>query len=311
MLTITHTHAEGTLIEGTTKGDGTAAVLKATGWRWGRSIASWYLPQTRDRLPSTWKINRTAEALREAGYTVELDVDTESRSTAEVEADKIARQSDRVDALEAKAERKGTADDAAWDRARGALDRLPDNGQPILIGHHSEGRHRNAIAKAHNAMRRSIEATREAEHARGRAEAAAHTTDARYAPVTVANRIDRLGAELRRLERQITAPRYNAERGYVPATEEQKAATAARLAPAIAEKTDQISYWEGVRAIQIADGKTTNFGKATVNKGDQVKIRGHWRTVARSNTKTVAVETDYSWTDKAPWHEVQDHRPAP
>jgi hypothetical protein len=30
-------------------------------------------------------------------------------------------------------------------------------GQPILVGHHSEGRHRRTIERAHNAMRRSIE----------------------------------------------------------------------------------------------------------------------------------------------------------
>lgn len=310
MLTITHTHAEGTLITGTTKGDGTAEVLKSTGWRWGRSIATWYLPHTRDRLPSAWKINRTTKALREAGYTVDLEVDTQYRSTAEVEAGKIARQADRVEALEAKADRKGAADDAAWDAARGAFDRLPDNGQPILIGHHSEGRHRNAIAKADNAMRRSIAATADAEDARGRADAAASTTDARYSPVTVANRIKRLGAELRKLERQIYKNRYDAERGYVPPTEEQKAATAQRLAPAIAEKRDQIAYWEGVRAAQVESGQATAYSRDNVAVGDQVKIRGHWSTVARCNPTTVAVKTAYSWTDKSPWYEVQDHRPA-
>jgi len=31
MLTITHTHAEGTLIDGTDRGDGTAEILKANG----------------------------------------------------------------------------------------------------------------------------------------------------------------------------------------------------------------------------------------------------------------------------------------
>jgi hypothetical protein len=41
MLTITHTHAEGTLIEGTSKGGGTAEALKANAWRWGRSISAW------------------------------------------------------------------------------------------------------------------------------------------------------------------------------------------------------------------------------------------------------------------------------
>ena len=37
-------------------------------------------------------------------------------------------------------------------------------GQPILIGHHSEGRHRRAIERADNAMRRSIEADKTASY---------------------------------------------------------------------------------------------------------------------------------------------------
>lgn len=42
-------------------------------------------------------------------------------------------------------------------------------GQPILVGHHSESRHRNAIKRADNAMRRSIKATRKAEELERRA----------------------------------------------------------------------------------------------------------------------------------------------
>ena len=305
MLTITHTHAEGTLIDGTAKGDGTAEVLKANGWRWGRSIATWFIPNSRDHLPNHWKITRTAAALRTAGFDVETSVSVDHRSTADVEADKIARQADRVAALDAKADRSSAADDAASNRARAALDRLPEGGEPIHVGHHSERRHRNAIAKADTAMRRSVEASREAAHARGRAEAASYTTDSRYAPVTVANRIDKLAAEIRKMERRITEPRYDEERGYVSATAEQQEATATRLAPYIAEKRDQLAYWEGVRAAQIASGKATGHSKDTIKKGDRVKIRGHWCEVVRTNAKTVTVTTGYSWTDTAPYAEVQ------
>ncbi len=42
-------------------------------------------------------------------------------------------------------------------------------GQPILVGHHSEGRHRRAIARADNAMRRGIEASDKADHYEARA----------------------------------------------------------------------------------------------------------------------------------------------
>jgi len=311
MLTITHTHEAGTLIDGTTKGDGTAAVLKASGWRWGRSIAAWFIPNSRDHLPHGWKINRTVTALRAAGFEVTTELSMEHRPTAEVEAGKIARQAERFDALDAKAERKSAADDAAWQRVEGALARLPEGGEPIHVGHHSEGRHRNAIAKADTAMRRSVEATRDAEHARGRAEAASYTTDARYRPVTVANRIEKLGAEIRKLERTMTGDVYDYRSGFRPATEQESAARSARLTPFVEEKRDQVAYWEGVRAAQIETGRATGYNRTNVHKGDRVKVRGSWHDVVRVNAKTVSVTTDYSWTNTTPYAEIQDVTPAP
>ena len=44
-LTIEHTEAEGTLLLGTSRGDGSAEVVKALGWRWGRSIGLWFVPR--------------------------------------------------------------------------------------------------------------------------------------------------------------------------------------------------------------------------------------------------------------------------
>lgn len=306
-LTITHTHETETLIEGTSKGDGTADVLKRVGWRWGRSIAAWYVPSSRDHLPNGYKINRTVQALQAAGFDVATDLSTEHRPTADVEAGKIARQADRVDALEAKADRKDAADTAAWERVETAMSRLPEGGEPIHVGHHSEGRHRNAIAKADTAMRRSIEASAEAERARGRADAAALTTDSRYRPVTVANRIEKLSAEIRKLERRIVEPRYDAERGYLPATADQIEAARARLSPYIDEKRDQLAYWEGVRAAQIESGTATGYSRENVQKGDRVRVRGHWYPVVRANPKSVSVRTEHGWTTTSPYAEIQEH----
>ncbi len=315
MLTITHTHEEGTLIEGTSRGDGTAEVLKRTGWRWGRSISSWYVPQSRDRLPKWHVIRRTREALEEAGFDVTETIDQTTRATADVEAGKIARQAERVAALEHKAERKSSAEDAAWERERHALDALPYGGEPIKIGHHSETRHRNAISKADTATRRAIEATNATEHARDRAEAARATTASRYSPVTVANRIEKLGADIRRTERRITADRYDDERGYVPAGQELIAARTARLAPQLAELRDQLAYWEGIHAQQVESGQTSNHSRETIQKGDRVRIRGQWYEVARANLKTISIITlqreGHAFTMTTPYVEIQAHqRPA-
>jgi hypothetical protein len=81
---------------------------------------------------------------------------------------------DRVDArresLSARANRR--ADDArrAQDRAHDVLDRIPA-GQPILVGHHSERKHRGDIDRADRAMRASAEASREAKELARRAAA--------------------------------------------------------------------------------------------------------------------------------------------
>lgn len=289
MLTITHTHAEGTLIDGTSRGDGTAEVLKANGWRWGRSISAWYVPHTRDHLPKLPVIARTRAALSAAGFQVTEEIDSTSRPTAEVEAAKIERQAGRVDALEAKAERKSSAEDAAWDRERSAVDALPYGGEPIKVGHHSEGRHRNAIAKAHNATRRAIDATEDAKHAQARADAAAHTTDARYAPVTVANRIDKLTADVRDRERRITGYTRRINGPYVEVTPPAEGVYLDRLTAELDELRDQLAYWQEVRAHQVENGQATNYSRDTITPGQFVLIGRTWHEVKKTNPKTLLV----------------------
>lgn len=312
MLTITHTRQDGTLIDGTDRGDGTNVVLKANGWRWSRQLGAWYVPQSRDHAPKTWKINVTAAALRKAGHTVEVTIDDTARPAADVEADKIARQADRVEALAAKADHKGAAADAAYARHEAAVDRLPPGGEPIKVGHHSEGRHTRALERAWSTMGTAVEAERDAEDARTAAMTAAATTGARYAPVTVGNRIERLSADIRRLERDLTKPVWDPETGYRPATDAEMERRRARLEPRIAEARDALAYWERVRAEQIAEGATTAYGPHNVAKGDAVQIGrgGRWTRVVRANAKSATVETDYSWTDRVPWHKITGHRPA-
>ena len=90
-ITITHTAAAGTLVEGTSKGDGTNIVLKWYGFRWFRTLGCWGIAASRDRQPNEYKINRAADALREAGHTVTVEIDRDHRAAAEAEADRIAR----------------------------------------------------------------------------------------------------------------------------------------------------------------------------------------------------------------------------
>ena len=78
------------------------------------------------------------------------------------------RREARRDRLEGAAERAQAQSDSAFKRARGAVAGIPF-GQPILVGHHSERRHRRDLTRSDAAMRRGVEASRRAGELRSRA----------------------------------------------------------------------------------------------------------------------------------------------
>lgn len=68
--------------------------------------------------------------------------------------------------LEKRQEWSGKAEkrsDAAYAASGRAVDGIP-MGQPILLGHHSEKRHRKALERSHNAMGRAVEESKLAKH---------------------------------------------------------------------------------------------------------------------------------------------------
>jgi len=314
VVTITHTHEAGTMVEGTARGDGSAEVLKACGWRWSRNLGTWYVPRSRDCGPKMSLIARTAAALVAAGFEVGQEIDTATRTTAEVESAKVERQADRVEALETKAAKLGARSDAAYQRAT-------DLGSVIPFGQPVHGaRDRAYRDKVHGAQDRAVALWHDEQDATAKAETASHTTGARYSVVTVANRIKNLEAEIRDTNRHLAGT--NNRLGFTFKTDANAVAAVAkfggesadyrpasgmrleRLAAKLAEQTDQLDYWQGVRAAQVESGQATNYSKETVSKGDMVKIRGGWRRVVRANAKTVACETGYSWTDNNPYAEI-------
>ena len=122
LITLTHTHAEGTLVDGTARGDGSPPVLKPYRFRWSRTLGSWYLPHSRDRMAQRHTIDTARAALEAAGFEVTVDIDDTHRPTAEVEADRAQRMSDRAAALDAKAQRL----EARSETAQAAADRISD-----------------------------------------------------------------------------------------------------------------------------------------------------------------------------------------
>ncbi|MEU6191358.1 DUF3560 domain-containing protein [Nocardia sp. NPDC047038] len=299
-LTISHTAEDGTLLSGTVRDDGTyevmCAVRKAVGhWRWARSLGCWIVVSSRDRQPKQYHIDYAAQKLREAGYTVNLDIDRASRATEDAETDRALRQNDRVDALRDRASRKDARAAAAEAAHQRAHEALPPGGEPIKIGHHSERRHRRAIDKAQTAWGRSVQADRDATRAHNRAEAAARTTEQRYSPRTVANRIEVLEAEQRADQRVLDGHtrRFLDSDGKVHHTDTTRAATGEyrqRVLDRMTQREKDIGYWKQVRQSQIDEGLTPGWGQQDFAVGDFVRVGGAtWRQITRVNAKTVSV----------------------
>ncbi|NYI42913.1 DUF3560 domain-containing protein [Demequina lutea] len=304
-LSITHTHEAGTLIDGTSGGDASVAILKANRWRWGRTIGAWFIPQSRDRFAKIHTINTTARQLRELGYTVTIDIDDNPRPVAQAEADKAAQLTARAEALANKAQRRTAQAEAAWQANTAAFNSLPEGGEPIKIGHHSERRHRAAIDRADRTMGRAVAAHEDAKEAEGRARIAAAANDRRNNPTTIGNRIAKLEADIRRWQRRLDdidgrRTEDNADRWD---------ATHHRLTQLLARDSDAVTYWQAVRAAQIEAGTIGNYSAATIKPGDAVADRrGDWARVVKVNAKSVTINGPFG-TYRLNFHELSGHRP--
>lgn len=78
----------------------------------------------------------------------------------------------RIERLNARAELAISNSEKAYQNSHKLSEHIP-MGQPILVGHHSEKRHRRDLDKIANEMRKSIDENRKAEYYQSRAEAAA------------------------------------------------------------------------------------------------------------------------------------------
>lgn len=218
-LRITYSPAEGTLLEGSCKGDGAWEAIKAAqdkyrirGWKYFRSLGMLGVSHSRDRAPNLGLMDVTADVLREAGFEVTVEVEAAPRPMEESEADRAERMDDRADALAAKAARKGSEADARQRSAQDIADGIP-MGQPILVGHHSERRHRRDMARIDANMRKSIELADEADRAAHGAATAEKHMQHRENPRRVARRVETLEAERRGVQRNLDGHSRNFRNG--------------------------------------------------------------------------------------------------
>lgn len=293
MITITHTHADGTLITGSRKGDGVYDVLRGLrdNWRYFPSIRQIGLGQSRDRAADTYKINRAAEALRAAGHEVSVTVDeSQRRSVAEVEADRAERAESRAERYEERSERTGAEANAAYARARQMGEAIPF-GQPVMPDHHSYGRDMSYRNRMHRTYDRAFAGMDKAEGLADRAKAAdANQAHRESIPATL-RRIEKLSADLRRIERDIAGrPDWvpDGQGGYELKHVKPSGGYLARLEVRKTDLEEQIAYWrEHVKAAEANGVKV--WGPSDFAKGDFVHGRWGWAEVLRVNAKSVTI----------------------
>lgn len=102
------------------------------------------------------------------GKTIHEGTNSDGECTACVNyADKQNNKYIRYSELATKAKEQSKA---AYERSNSAVAGIPF-GQPILVGHHSEGAHRAALKRCHNAMDKFVELKDKSEHYENKAEA--------------------------------------------------------------------------------------------------------------------------------------------
>jgi len=105
------------------------------------------------------------------------------------------RAAERAERFEGYSASRAKDADAAYNSVKRISDCIPF-GQPILVGHHSEGRHRADIKRIENGMRNAVKNWDTADYWERRAKASMLHAQRMESPVTRSNRIKKIKADM-------------------------------------------------------------------------------------------------------------------
>ncbi|MFJ9188741.1 DUF3560 domain-containing protein [Streptomyces anulatus] len=316
MITIRHTRSEGTLIEGSSKGDGVYEIVRPHGFRYFPSIEQIGIPGSRDRTARKGKIKGAATALREAGFEVAtITTEDDRRPVEEVEAERNKRSEARSAHYAEQADRAQASSDHLDEQARQRRAAVPP-GQPTMPGHHSYKADIRSRSRTHRMEGKAIEEGRRAAYLAGKAQAAESYQQHRNDPAVTLRRIAGLETQLRRIHKWLKGQSAGGcKRSLSPES-------VAEMRREEEETAEQLTYWRTVVAQAEADGFTV-YGPSHFGKGDYAQIDGRWYEVLRVNTKSLTVpggpdvrpvisnaNRAYSWDDRKPYDQVTGQMPA-
>jgi hypothetical protein len=312
-ITITHTHEDGTKLTGSTRNDGVYEIVKNCGFTW-RPNAGIHIRPSRDKDAKRHIIDRAADALREAGHEVTVNIDNTPRPTAVVEAERAERAGERVDRLAARATKAAAEGDAREEASRKIRDGRPF-GQPDLVDHHSYAKTSGETRRANAHTEAAFDNWRKARYLDGRAAGAAANQALRENPRTTMNRIDTLTAEKAKLvrERDGHTREHRNGSGRVVSRDVFPPAGGAyrdRLVEKIAHLDEQLDYWRGHLAEMAESGAFVPWSPTDFKVGDRVRRDGfsQWHPVTRVNPKSVSVRDERGYPGTIKWADVSGRR---
>lgn len=235
----------------------TRTILKAEHWRFIGANLHWRKAGLLTRLPEL------------PGYTYE-------------ECGNVDFSAERAEHYKARAERATERANAAQGKAD-AISSLIPFGQPILVGHHSERRHRRDLDKIHTNMRKAIEEQEKAQALQHRAEVAERHQEEKQDPGTIYRRLDKIRKDLASTEHIIAS--------YCPAeTRESWELVGGTIIPLEEYERRRIVLTAEVERLEAA---LKAAGRLPVDniylqKGDLILIHGHLVEVTRINKKTIS-----------------------
>lgn len=254
---------------------------------------AWYIPGSRGKPLERAALEQAATELRGTGPegpTVQVK-HTERRlgtgpSFAEREGERASRAAERIERHEGRASRLEAKAADQFSQSRRAVQGIPA-GQPILVGHHSEARHRRDVAKAQRKGFQGLETGREAKRAAGKAATAASREAKRTDSDATQRRIGRLEAELRKVKRNLYG---HPGKGTTLRTEAAQGDYKRKLKDMERDLTEKIAYWAEQLDEQLGAGTAREWGPADFTVGGIVYGRHGWAVIKRVNKKSLSVD---------------------
>lgn len=312
-LTLTVTGDEVT-VTGTVKGDAVHKALVPRPWVWSRTAGGYVLPRSLRPDTRSLRVREFVAAAGTAGVVVDRVEDGVVQSETERREARADRLDVRADRHEAAAERAASVSESAYVARKAMSDHIP-MGQPILVGHHSERRHRRDLERMDRLDQKSLEASREATRRTELAEGIRAGQERGDALVTVLNRIKRQEAELRKVERGLLEHGIAVKKADHPEALDRlgiRAYSVERLVEREAEQVRLVQALEidrGIVAAREAAGVKV-WSKSDFVKGDLAQVGSRWVEIVRVNGKSLSVKTPYDWTDTIPYANVSGRKAA-